>query len=83
MRPNPPVMTILQTRVEKISFLRLKMSAKAPAGRASKAIGNAAAVWIMATMNGVGAREIISHAAPTSCIHTPIIEKEFAAHSIR
>jgi hypothetical protein len=46
-------------------------------------MGYAAAVWIMATMNGVGAREIISQAAPTSCIHTPIIEKELAIQSIR
>jgi hypothetical protein len=55
----------------------------APAGRLSRKIGNVLAVCINATMIGLGAREVMSQAPETSCIHEPIFEKTAAIQRAR
>jgi hypothetical protein len=55
----------------------------APAGRLSRKIGIVLAVCINATMMGLGAREVISQAPATSCIHEPTLEKTAAIQSAR
>ena len=62
---------------------RSMMSASAPAGSASRKVGAVSAVCISATMMGVGARVVISHSAPTLCIHVPTFEATAAIHSAR
>ena len=41
------------------------------------------AVCTSATITGVGASEVISQPAPTSCIQVPMLEKTLAIQSIR
>src|SRR5207237_8000961 len=62
---------------------RSTTSASAPAGRASRKTGRLAAVWSSATMRLEASSEVISHAAPTSCIHVPVVETTDATHSPR
>src|SRR5258706_3715722 len=59
------------------------MSASAPAGSASSITGKVSAVSTSATIDGSGESEVISHPAPTSCIHVPTLETMEAIHSLR
>ena len=59
------------------------MSAMAPAGRASSTMGRLAAVCMSATITGDSVSEVISHAAPTSCIQVPMLEVSEAIQSAR
>lgn len=46
-------------------------------------MGRLAAVWINATISGDADSVVISHAAPTFCIHVPIFDTSAASHSHR
>lgn len=59
------------------------MSAKAPASNPSKKIGRFAAVCRRETNSGDGASAVINHAAPTLCIHVPMLEARLATQSAR
>src|SRR3569832_2942842 len=59
------------------------MSASAPAGIASRNTGAVVAACTSATMSGVGASEVMSQPAPTSCIHEPMFETIEALHNMR
>ncbi len=68
---------------EKIRSRRLsRISASAPEGRARRKNGKVLAVCTIATINGDGARLVISQAAPTSCIHVPINETTLAIQRV-
>ena len=76
--------TIVAHAWVKMTSLRLStMSAKAPAGKASRNIGNEPAAEIRAFICSLLVSEVISHEAPTSCIHVPIFEAKLASHSAR
>src|SRR4051812_30659490 len=62
---------------------RSTRSARAPAGIATRKIGRLDAVCIKATRMGEGASEVISHAAPTSCIVLPTLDATEAIHKTR
>ena len=62
---------------------RSTMSAKAPATRAKRRIGASIAVWTRATMSGVPASVVISHAAPAPWISVPRAETRLAAQMTR
>src|SRR5438309_10719441 len=53
---------------------RSTMSASAPAGNPTRKTGRLVAACTSATTTGEGVREVISHAAPTFCIHVPTLE---------
>jgi len=59
------------------------MSARAPAGIASRNTGAVVAACTNATINGLGVSDVMSQPAPTSCIHEPIFEKIEAIHNVR
>ena len=59
------------------------MSARAPAGSASRNIGSAPATCTRATASGLADSEVISQPAPTSCIQVPMLEAMLASHSQR
>ena len=62
---------------------RSTMSASAPLGRASRNTGRAEAACTRATHSGVGASDVISHAAATSFIHMLVLAVNQTSHSIR
>src|SRR2546428_3391686 len=62
---------------------RSRMSARAPAGRASRNSGRVVAACTSETMSGDGASNVINHAAAESCIHVPMLETTSAIHSAR
>src|SRR6266550_6778472 len=62
---------------------RSRMSASAPAGRASRNSGRVVAACTSETMSGDGASNVINHAAAESCIHVPMLETTSAIHSAR
>jgi hypothetical protein len=59
-----------------------KRSESIPDGNANRNIGNVEAVVTRETKKGSGAREVISHDAPTSYIAAPTLEKSDAVHNI-
>ena len=59
------------------------MSAKAPAGIASRKTGSIDAACTIATMVGEGSSVVISQPAPVFCTHRPILEARLAIHSMR
>ena len=59
------------------------MSASAPLGRPSRNTGRVPADWTSATHRGVGAIEVMSHAAATSFIHIVVFAAIQVSHSIR
>jgi hypothetical protein len=59
------------------------MSAKAPAGRASRNIGRPTAVCTRETSSGEGVIEAINQAAPTACIQPPRFDTSVASQSER
>src|SRR5512143_3728338 len=59
------------------------MSASAPAGRASRKTGAELAACTSATIRGLGASEVISQPAPTSCIQEPMFDATDAIHNMR
>jgi hypothetical protein len=61
---------------------RSKISDNIPDGNANRKIGKVVAVVTRETNKGVGAREVISHDAPTSYIAAPTYEKRAAIHNI-
>jgi hypothetical protein len=61
---------------------RSKISDNIPDGNANRKIGRVVAVVIRETNNGFGAREVISHDAPTSYIAAPTYEKRTAIHNV-
>jgi len=62
---------------------RSTMSAIAPAGSASSMTGRLSAASTRATSDGDDEREVISHPAPTSCIHVPTFDTMVAIHRPR
>src|SRR6478609_164146 len=59
------------------------MSAMAPAGSASSMTGRLSAASTKATSDGDDERDVISHPAPTSCIHVPTFDTMVAIHRPR
>jgi hypothetical protein len=59
------------------------MSASTPAGSAKRNIGNVVAACTRETIRGLGDNDIISQAAPTSCIQVPMLETTVAVQSAR
>jgi hypothetical protein len=59
-----------------------KRSDSIPEGNANRNIGNVLAVVTRETKKGSGARDVISHDAPTSYIAAPTEEKRDAVHNI-
>jgi hypothetical protein len=57
------------------------MSAIAPAGRASKKMGDVVAACTIETMNGSGLRLVISHPEAALYIQPPTLETTVAVHS--
>jgi hypothetical protein len=57
---------------------RSTMSARAPAGRANRNSGRAAATCTSDTTEGLGSSSVISQPAAVSCIHEPIFEMTVA-----
>src|ERR1044072_7430140 len=80
---SPTAATSIQACEKSSRRLRSMMSASAPAGGASRKGGAVSAVCISATMKGVGASVVISHSAPTLCIHVPTFDATAASHSAR
>ena len=62
---------------------RSKMSARAPAGSASRNSGSVVAAWTSETRRGEGASSVISHAAAASCIQVPMLEATSAIQRLR
>jgi hypothetical protein len=62
---------------------RSRISANAPAGRATRTAGKVPAACTRATIKGEGANDVISQAAATSCIQVPILETMNASQSQR
>src|SRR4249919_3958260 len=62
---------------------RSTMSASAPAGNPTRKTGRLVAACTSATTTGEGVREVISHAAPTFCIHVPIFDVSDAIQRAR
>src|SRR3989475_2696114 len=62
---------------------RSTISAIAPAGNPTTRTGRLVALCTRATINGEGESEVIAHAAPTFCIHVPVLEMSEATHSAR
>src|SRR3989475_12336050 len=62
---------------------RSTISATAPAGNPTTRTGRLVALCTRATINGDGESEVIAHAAPTFCIHVPVLEMSEATHSAR
>src|ERR1043165_7254377 len=81
--PSATAATSIQVCVKMSRRLRSTMSASAPPGSASRKVGEFSAVCISATMMGVGASVVISHSAPTLCIHVPTFDDTAASHSAR
>ena len=86
-----PIMVMIPSRVDIINIYahvirsilrRSKMSDNIPDGSANRKIGRAVAVVTRETNNGLGASEVISHDAPTSCIAAPTYEKRAAIHNV-
>ena len=61
---------------------RSKISDNIPDGNASRKIGRVVAVVIRETNKAFGAREVISHDAPTSYIAAPTYENRTAIHNV-
>ena len=59
------------------------MSASAPAGSASSMTGRLSAASTSATSDGEDDSDVISHPAPTSCIHVPRLDTIVAIHRLR
>src|SRR6266404_5628144 len=62
---------------------RSKMSARAPAGSASRNSGSVVAAWTSETRRGEGASSVISHAAAASCIQVPMLDATSAIQRLR
>jgi hypothetical protein len=62
---------------------RSTISAIEPAGSPTTKTGRLVALCTRATINGDGESEVIVHAAPTFCIHVPMLETSEAIHSAR
>src|SRR5205823_8321243 len=72
--PRTPATTVIHVCV-KSRYLRLSTrSPMAPAGRAKRKRGRLEAVPSRATRSGEVVSEVISQAAPTSCIQVPMLE---------
>ena len=74
---------IVQTCVPIRNTRRSTMSASAPPGRASRNTGMMVAACTMATMNGCGARLVISQPAPVFCSQVPSHATTLASHRLR
>jgi hypothetical protein len=55
----------------------------APAGKPTRKTGKLVAACTSATIVGLGASEVINQAAPTFCIHVPILDATDASQSAR
>src|SRR5262249_3998635 len=58
-------------------------AARPPAGSPTRNTGRLVAACTSATMVGDGASEVMSHAAPTLCIHVPTFDTTVAVHRAR
>jgi hypothetical protein len=80
-RVRPPIRAataMIQTWLKMRSRRRSTTSASAPAGILRRNMGRLVAVCIKATMMGVGASDVMSHAPATSRIHMPMLETTLA-----
>src|SRR5256885_3489362 len=62
---------------------RSRISASAPAGRASRNSGRVVATCTSETISGEGVSNVINQAAAESCIHVPMLETTSEIHSAR
>src|SRR6266850_248477 len=81
--PIAPAATNIQTCIANNKRRRSTMSARAPAGNATRTTGRLPAVSTSATRTGEGVNEVINHDSPTSCIHVPMLETTVAIQSAR
>ncbi len=81
IRPSPKAAADISIWVNMSKRRRSIVSASAPAGRERRKNGRVVAVCTMATIKGDTVREVISHEAPTSCIHVPTRETTFVIQS--
>ncbi|GEO36966.1 hypothetical protein SAE02_11140 [Skermanella aerolata] len=58
-------------------------SASAPPNSENSSTGNAVADWTSATMGALSVIDVISHAAPTDCIQTPMLDISVASQIAR
>ena len=86
-----PIMVTIPSRVDIVNIYvhvirsilrRSKISDNIPDGNANRKIGKVVAVVTRETNKGFGAREVISHDAPTSYIAAPTYEKREAIHNV-
>jgi hypothetical protein len=80
--PNPVDIVNIYAHVIRSILRRSKISDNIPDGNANRKIGRVVAVVIREMNNGFGAREVISHDAPTSYIAAPTYEKRTAIHNV-
>jgi hypothetical protein len=81
IRPSTSADASMSIWVNMSKRRRSIVSARAPAGRARRKKGRVVAVCTMATMKGDTVREVMSHEAPTSCIHVPTRETTLVIQS--
>ena len=81
--PSKQAASSIHPCVKRSRRRRSTISARAPAGRASKKAGKLVADCINATIIGEAATEPISQAAPTFCIQVPIFDAKEAVHTLR
>jgi hypothetical protein len=80
--PNTVDIVNIYAHVIRSILRRSKISDNIPDGNANRKIGRVVAVVIREMNNGFGAREVISHDAPTSYIAAPTYEKRTAIHNV-
>src|SRR5438477_3188366 len=81
--PMAPAALNIQTCITNNRRRRSTMSARAPAGNATRTTGRLPAVSTSATRTGEGVNEVINHDSPTSCIHVPMLDTTVAIQSAR
>jgi hypothetical protein len=93
--PQGPMLSVIvstarssaMTRIQAWAMIRKMrrsmMSAKAPAGSASRKTGSMEAAWTRLTSIGLGSRLVISQPAPVFCIQPPMLLASVASHRVR
>src|SRR5438552_11670094 len=81
--PMAPAALNIQICITNNRRRRSTMSARAPAGNATRTTGRLPAVSTSATRTGEGVNEVINHDSPTSCIQVPTLEITVAIQSAR
>ena len=81
--PSSAATQSIQPCVTRSRRRRSTTSATAPAGSPTRNTGKVVAACTSATMAGLGAKEVISQAAPTFCIQVPIFDATAATQRAR